>query len=71
MYGTSSGHRSRKEEVVMMLFKSCPRCQGDMHVNRDMYGEYRECLQCGLMQDIEARDGILASVLARSKKKAA
>ena len=55
----------------MMLFKSCPRCQGDMHVNRDMYGEYRECLQCGLMQDIEARDGILASVLARSKKKAA
>ena len=23
-----------------------------MHVNRDFYGDYRECLQCGLMEDM-------------------
>ena len=26
-----------------------------MHANRDMYGEYRECLQCGYMEDAEKR----------------
>lgn len=36
----------------MVIFKACPRCRGDMHVNRDFYGDYRECLQCGLMEDI-------------------
>ena len=36
----------------MIMFKACPRCQGDMHQNRDMYGEYRECLMCGYMTDI-------------------
>jgi len=36
----------------MVLFKACPRCRGDLHVNRDMYGEYRECLQCGYMEDV-------------------
>ena len=37
----------------MIMFKACPRCQGDMHQNRDMYGEYRECLMCGYMTDIQ------------------
>lgn len=36
----------------MLVFKACPRCRGDMHVNRDFYGDYRECLQCGLMEDM-------------------
>lgn len=36
----------------MIMFKACPRCQGDMHQNRDMYGEYRECLMCGYMADL-------------------
>ena len=37
----------------LFYFKACPRCHGDMHVNRDIYGGYRECLQCGHMDDIE------------------
>ena len=36
----------------MIMFKACPRCQGDMHENKDMYGEYRECLMCGYMADL-------------------
>ncbi len=31
----------------MILFKSCPRCKGDMNLTADMYGKFMECLQCG------------------------
>ena len=37
----------------MIMFKACPKCRGDMHVNRDIHGDYKECLQCGLMEDVE------------------
>ena len=43
----------------MVLFKACPRCKGDMHTNGDIYGDYKECLQCGLMLEIE-KTGLLA-----------
>ena len=25
----------------MLLFKACPRCEGDMHTSGDMYGDYK------------------------------
>ena len=37
----------------MLRLKACPRCRGDMHDNRDVYGGYAECLQCGYMRDAE------------------
>ncbi|MBI4312980.1 MAG: hypothetical protein HY681_14560 [Chloroflexi bacterium] len=37
----------------MIYFKSCPRCQGDMHVVNDLYGRYMECLQCGYEADLK------------------
>ncbi len=41
-----------------------------MHINRDMYGEYKECLQCGQMIDIEKRAFNLdPSMTGASKKK--
>ncbi len=36
----------------MVHFKSCPRCKGDMHINTDMYGSYKECLMCGYMVNL-------------------
>ena len=36
----------------MVEFKACPRCTGDLKLTRDMYGDYRECLQCGYTKDI-------------------
>ncbi len=36
-----------------MEFKACPRCQGDLHATRDMYGEYKWCLQCGYSLDVQ------------------
>ena len=52
----------------MVMFKACPRCQGDMHENRDMYGEYRECLMCGYMADIR-KPGLFGMEMAPAPKK--
>ena len=37
---------------MVLKNRMCPRCHGYLHANRDIYGEYRECLQCGHMEDI-------------------
>ena len=38
----------------MILLKSCPRCGGDLHYNRDMFGQYFACIQCGYyLTDVE------------------
>jgi len=41
----------------MFWLKSCPRCNGDLHDNSDVYGNYIDCLQCGhyLTAEQEAR----------------
>jgi len=34
-------------------FKSCPRCKkGDVALDRDQYGWYGYCIQCGYMGDL-------------------
>ena len=37
----------------MIEFKACFRCKGDVKTNQDIYGPYRQCLQCGRMQDVQ------------------
>lgn len=37
---------------MVVKYRACPRCQGDLHYNKDMYGEYEECLQCGHFVDV-------------------
>jgi len=34
----------------MLMVKGCPRCKGDMFVDRDQYGSYEQCIQCGHMR---------------------
>ena len=36
---------------MVVYYRACPRCHGDVQVNQDVYGEYKECLQCGYMLD--------------------
>ncbi len=36
----------------MLKFKYCPRCRGDIVFDRDFYGLYEQCLQCGYLRDI-------------------
>ena len=35
----------------MIQLKSCLKCHGDMYLDKDTYGAFRQCLQCGLMED--------------------
>ncbi len=35
----------------MIYFKACNRCQGDMLLERDRYGQYLQCIQCGYETD--------------------
>ena len=37
--------------VEVLTVPSCPRCRGFLYANRDLYGNYNECLQCGYMID--------------------
>lgn len=45
----------------MLKLKACPRCAGDMLANRDLYGNYAECLQCGYMCDLPDTNKLLKS----------
>ena len=45
---------------MALSLKSCPRCRGDMKSNRDMYGEFKMCLQCGHMVDLPKPPGLFA-----------
>ena len=40
----------------MLFFKGCPKCLGDMYVDRDVFGTFIECLQCGYLRDVERRE---------------
>ena len=36
----------------MFWFKGCPRCSGDLYEDRDQYGPFISCVQCGFSKDI-------------------
>jgi len=38
----------------MLKLKNCPRCEGDIRVDRDQYGWYEECIQCGYICDLKS-----------------
>ena len=50
----------------MIYFGACPKCHGDVTLNRDGYGRFLSCLQCGLLQDVASN----SPVMAKSTRKA-
>ena len=39
-----------------MWYKSCPKChKGDLALGQDIYGWYRECVQCGYLEDLPSQ----------------
>lgn len=39
----------------MLYAKACPRCSGDIKLDKDNYGVYAKCLQCGFNKDFMTR----------------
>ncbi len=33
--------------------RSCPRCGGNIIIDRDYHGWYEQCLQCSFMKDLK------------------
>jgi hypothetical protein len=44
----------------MLYLKSCPKCHGDMYLEKDNYGAFRQCLQCGLIRDMDVPAALTA-----------
>ena len=40
----------------MMFLKACPKCRGDVVLDKDLYGRYVRCLQCGFLRDTAEND---------------
>ncbi len=38
----------------MYWLKLCPRCNGDLFEDRDQYGSFITCMQCGFSKDVPA-----------------
>ena len=36
----------------MIKLKACPKCHGDLNLERDQYGRYLSCLQCGYLMEL-------------------
>ena len=51
----------------MLYLKGCPKCRGDMYLEKDSYGVFRQCLQCGMVQDATAAVKTAAVGLRASK----
>ncbi|MFC2022247.1 hypothetical protein ACFLTR_03440 [Chloroflexota bacterium] len=40
--------------MAMWKFKSCPRCGGDVFIDRDLDGWYELCLQCSHRSELKS-----------------
>ena len=40
----------------MFFLKSCPKCHGDMFLDKDSYGSFIECIQCGTLRNIQVKE---------------
>jgi len=51
----------------------CPKCRGNLYLDRDYNGWYEECLQCGFIKDLavvyENKKKILEKEGSGNKKK--
>ena len=55
----------------MVDYRACPKCRGDMHTRRDTFGAFKECIQCGLMQDLELEQKSDTLAVSNGRKKEA
>ena len=38
----------------ILRLKACPRCKGDLVFERDSWGWYEQCIQCGYLHDLQS-----------------
>lgn len=55
---------AKEQGLGRLYLKSCLRCGGDMTTEKDYYGAYKTCLQCGHVVDLD--EAGLQEILTRS-----
>ena len=53
---------------MKLYLKACPRCRGDVKYERDVYGRYLECLQCGFLLSSKSEDAKASSEKSTGEK---
>lgn len=48
--------------MMFLRLKECDKCGGDLSLDRDKYGWFWLCFQCGKLWDVESREAALAQV---------
>ena len=52
----------------MYWLKACRRCRGDLHEEKDVYGAYVACIQCGYVLNSRDEEALhLTGILEREK----
>ncbi len=41
----------------MFYFKACTKCRGDLILEKDAYGNFLKCMQCGTFNDVDEVQG--------------
>jgi DNA-directed RNA polymerase subunit M/transcription elongation factor TFIIS len=54
--------------MAMWELKKCPRCGGDMFIDKDIYGWYEKCLQCSYCSELRSFDEIQQSSVRKDKR---
>ena len=49
----------------MFRLKNCPHCGGDIMDDRDQYGWFEVCLQCGHMRYLSAPESIMPATVEK------
>ena len=44
--------------MTMWKLKNCPRCQGDLFMDKNLDGWYQRCLQCGYQREMKPIAGV-------------
>jgi hypothetical protein len=52
------------ERTMRYWLKECPRCQGDLQEEKDFYGQYISCVQCGFIPDASREERLLSAPTA-------
>ena len=51
--------------------KGCPRCGGDVFIDKDLNGWYEQCLQCSYRSELKSLTGLKKQPIQRDKEPAA
>ena len=52
----------------MWTFNKCPRCHGNMFLEKDEFGWYEQCLQCSHSQELPSTYEFNRKLAQREKK---